>query len=413
MNHLFNFFNKLKETSSTLDKVAIIEDFFKTCSLFEEELFLLYTDPDVVFYLDKKSLDKANKMKPTSISNQTDISTMQFLNKLQTRELSGHEALQEYKNITQVLDESEKFVLDTIILKSPLGVGHKLINKAHNNINKCDFVRVFECQLANKYEEDKNYKVGSWYISRKLDGLRCVFRNNTLFTRQNKPIIGFDYLEKELKEISQKMNLDMMDGELYSHDIDFHTIQGIVTRNKNINEDDKKKIKFNMFACTGPEINCTDDMILKMNKICNNFYNGSVVVLQQNLIDNKSETIKKWTSEYVEQGYEGAMLRHPKLAYDYKRSDALLKVKFFKEDTFIITGIFNGDGRNDGKLGGFCIESLDGKIKSNVGSGFSDENRIEFNTEEMIGKKVEIKYFEVTEDNSLRFPVFLKIREDI
>ena len=53
-----------------------------------------------------------------------------------------------------------------------------------------------------------------------------------------------------------------------------------------------------------------------------------------------------------------------------------------------------------------------------VGSGFSDEQRIEFwkNPDLIVGRVIEVKYKEVTKNKngteSLQFPVFMQIREE-
>ncbi len=49
-----------------------------------------------------------------------------------------------------------------------------------------------------------------------------------------------------------------------------------------------------------------------------------------------------------------------------------------------------------------------------VGTGLSDDLRAQIwaNPKEYIGRMIEVRYQEVTPDGSLRFPVFLHIRND-
>ena len=418
--NLYELFTTLKKTSGTLDKIDILKQFFKYHEYVylgqqstDVDLLYKYLNPSFVCYFDKKMIKKAEKLEAEyPLTRYVDL----IIDLLANRELTGNKALQEYRNVIERLSEEGKFVLDTILLKSSTGVSHKLVNRAHQELYGTDFIKIFECQLANKYEEKKNYNIDTWYISPKLDGLRCIYRDGKLFTRQNKPIIGFDHVENECKLLCESEALDMLDGELYSHDISFHEIQGIVVRNKNIVEEDKKKIFFNVFACTGKDIQNTTRMINTLHDYVKEY--TYITIVDQQYIENDPKIIKEITEDYVKEGYEGAMLRHPNIHYENKRSNALLKIKFFEEDDFIITDIFEGEGRHEGKLGGFYIESIDGKIKAKVGSGFIDEQREQFWKrhviwgESLVGLKVEVKYFEITPDNSLRFPVFLKLKED-
>ena len=456
MKTLYNLLTIVKAESSTNKKQEILKTFFNNIGLEEDELFLrllkMYIDPQWVSYFDKAMIKKAENIKPSKLfsNGYPSYNFITLLNTLHSRLLSGNRALEEYGKFIDNCDEKTRYVLDTILLKKPHGITVKSVNKAYKAIFGEDLVKVFECQLANKYEEDKNYKTLMWYISPKLDGLRCLYREGKLFTRQNKPIIGFDHLEEELEALVKKYDLDLIDGELYSHEIPFHDIQGIVTRNKNINEENKRKIKFNIFACTGNKIKNTHEMMDVLYTIDRNLDTDNIEIVEQCYIKNDPSAIRKKTEEYIKWGYEGAMLRHPEIHYENKRSNSLLKVKFFNEMDMVITDIFEGDGKYEGLLGGFHVKSLDGKITAKVGSGFTDEQRKEFYDSEMeyaqnitnelnkninilddseymcylndmleesgietlIGKKVEIKYFEITPDNSLRFPVFLKLKED-
>jgi len=63
------------------------------------------------------------------------------------------------------------------------------------------------------------------------------------------------------------------------------------------------------------------------------------------------------------------------------------------------------------------LESDDGVVKVNVGSGFTDEQRDKYTREETVGKIVAVKYNARIQDkktlqHSLFLPVFLELRED-
>ena len=116
-----------------------------------------------------------------------------------------------------------------------------------------------------------------------------------------------------------------------------------------------------------------------------------------------------------------------------RRSDNLLKFKFFREADFTVVGIFQGKGKYKGATGGLICEgrvALDPDapeklvdVHFEVGSGFSDTQRAalweQAKKGKLIGSIVEVKFQSLTDladpktnKYSLRFPTFLKIKAD-
>ena len=84
------------------------------------------------------------------------------------------------------------------------------------------------------------------------------------------------------------------------------------------------------------------------------------------------------------------------------------------EDCEII-GCYEGDAgtKYEGKFGGFVLKQENGK-QCKCGSGFSDADReyIWHNQSEFIGQVIEVKYQEKTNHDILRFPIFMRYRND-
>jgi DNA ligase-1 len=93
-------------------------------------------------------------------------------------------------------------------------------------------------------------------------------------------------------------------------------------------------------------------------------------------------------------------------------------MKPFIEVSLEITNVEEGTGKNQGRLGAFvCSGDDDGRqITVNVGSGFSDDDRIEYwaNRDTQPGQVVEVRADAITQNQdgtySLRFPRFLRFR---
>jgi len=112
---------------------------------------------------------------------------------------------------------------------------------------------------------------------------------------------------------------------------------------------------------------------------------------------------------HIDQGEEGIVVKTHTGVYEYKRSRQWLKVKKFETLDAKVTGWQYGTGKNANVMGKLnCI--LDSGIRFNVGSGFSDQERIDFMTNTPI--IIEVDYQDMTKDGKPRFGTFVRIRDD-
>lgn len=68
---------------------------------------------------------------------------------------------------------------------------------------------------------------------------------------------------------------------------------------------------------------------------------------------------------------EGMMLRNPSSAYEYRRSDQMLKVKEFHDAEATVIGKEKGTGRCSNMMGALIVQKEDGVVFK-IGSGFTD-----------------------------------------
>jgi DNA ligase-1 len=114
-----------------------------------------------------------------------------------------------------------------------------------------------------------------------------------------------------------------------------------------------------------------------------------------------------------QEGWEGVMLRKD-VTYEGKRTKNLLKVKKFHDAEYTVVDFDIDDHEvvRDGKsvtlqlLAQVYIEHKGHRVK--VGSGFTQEQRLQYMDGSIVGKIITVQYFEETKNDkggiSLRFP---------
>jgi DNA ligase-1 len=393
----------LETNGSTLKKTELLKQ-FKNKELLKRVLF--YTlEPNLNFYIKKLPALKTGK---TTFETGW-IMFEKHLDNLNARLYTGNDAIQRTVELLEKFDaESQKIAKRVLFRDLRCNVSATITNKVFPKLTS-----EFKVQLANKYDPDKAYKNTLWAASRKMDGLRCVLKNGKLYSRNGKEVIGFDHIVGELNSLGE---YELIDGELYSPEIGFQEIQGYVMRKKNVVEEDKKKIFYNIFAMIN-KTTTTPEMVLAIEKLRAKNHRTYLRFVEYTIIDNDFEKIKALDKLWVSEGYEGVMLRSMDVVYDWKRSDALLKFKSFKEEDLKIVDAIEGAGKYKGMLGAFlCRGKVEGhRIETECGSGYNDKQRAEFwkNRQKMIGTLIEVKYQGLSDDKtSLRFPIFRKTKED-
>jgi DNA ligase-1 len=116
--------------------------------------------------------------------------------------------------------------------------------------------------------------------------------------------------------------------------------------------------------------------------------------------------------QYVEQGYEGQILRVNDV-YENKRSKFLLKHKSFIDEEYTIVDVCEGEGNKSGMVGYMVFETADGQpFKSNVKCTFEEGAQILKDRKKLIGKSATVKYFNLTPAGIPRFPYVIKINRE-
>ena len=328
------------------------------------------------------------------------------------REVTGNAAVDAIHACFHLASENEeKWMRNVLKKRFSIGLATKSVNKVFP-----DLIETFEVQLAEKMTEKVMKKLPDVIrIEPKLDGIRClaVVKNSCceIFARSGKQITNFDEtIGKELASLDD----GVYDGEIM--DEDFVALMRQIHRKEG---KDVSKSYLALFDYVSlDEWNSRKGSLPlsdRRKKLENAFLGGKfkyLKLVEQESIEKDAASIDKYHREYVSQGYEGAMVKNPNLPYSFGRSDAVIKVKSFSDADLTVIGFKEGTGRHAEKLGSILVE-FNG-VEVNVGSGFDDDMRehVWKNKTDYMGMTAEVRYQEITQDGSLRFPTFVCWRTD-
>jgi len=418
MRELREFIDQMQATSSSLEKVEIL----KNQSEFIQKVLEYTYNPFKQYHVTGKTCIKNNDLCGHGLA----LDLFELLDKLNTREVTGHNAIKLVNRFATNYPRTDSELIYNIIDKDlKIRTGAKVINKAFLNL-----IPEFNVALAQNYEpklasfgENVNE---TWYASRKLDGVRCLAivdenGNCRLYSRMGKEFTTLDKIKYAI-EATGIINT-VFDGEICLLDKDgnedFQSVMKEIRR-KDHQIENPTFMMFDMLHLT--EFNnkkSTDTLGERLHKLrswqlnCN----GTLRYLDQSIITDERH-FDKWTQMAGDNNWEGFMLRKD-VGYEGKRSKNLLKVKTFFDAEYKVVDCDFGpmsvvrDGKEEQEtmLAQVYIEHKGYKVK--VGSGFSQEQRIKYMTEDIVGKTITIQYFsETTNDKggiSLRFPTIKHI----
>lgn len=422
MKSVLKVLETIKSEQGTNNKIGILSA-HKEDKLLLSVLNLMY-NPTISTKLAKKKIEKDVDINLQHKSLNSDLEFIEFLQ----NECSGKDSniltVQEY--IDNFQHTSERNMLKEIACQSlTIGMDYTNVNKALGY----RLIDLLEPMLAYKLEKrlDKIEEGTRFGASLKLDGFRMLIKYTeegiSAYSRNGLLLEGFeDYLEI-IKKSLPFVNM-IYDGELlpqaeYKNSADGYKAISKIARKKG--RKSPVSLCFHCFDCVpydefieGKSKKQYIDRRFDIEKIKESKY--IKVVKSLGLFTVDSPDLYKLLDEVVDNGAEGLMLNQLDSYYETKRSTGILKMKKFHTCDLLCTGMEEGEGNFRDMLGSIIVDYKGFEL--NVGSGFSQAQREYYwdNKDEIIGKIIEVSYFEATTNQqngeSLRFPVFKTIRED-
>lgn len=277
-------------------------------------------------------------------------------------------------------------------------------------------VKEFHTPMLAKKWEDYEARVDFPLFSQpKLDGLRAVITKDGAKSRAGKTWVTIPHILRALVPFFEKYPDAVLDGELYTHEYkdDFNRICSLVKKTKptatDLNES-RDKVQYwvyDIFGLTSEQHFSRRHAVLRnaIKKI-----NASCVVFTPTQIVSDRETLDELYGAYLDDGYEGQMVRVD-APYENKRSSSLLKRKTFSDEEYLIVDICEGNGNKTGMAGYAVMERDDGvRFRSNIKGQHAFLRDLLSNRLKYIGTYGTVKYFNLTPGGIPRFPYLIALR---
>jgi len=351
-----------------------------------------------------------------------------LLDDLNNRVCTGHTAI---ANVNRFVHENfiyKDLIFNIIDRNLKTRSTASMINKV-----KPGLIPTFDVALAKAFDEKTQKKViweDRWFVSRKLDGVRCLTVIDAngepkFFSRQGKEFLTLDNLKTDIKALGLKNTV--LDGEVCivdeNGDEDF---AGIIKEIKRKDHTIATPFYWMFDMLDMQDFNSKTSEVTFGQRIAdlNALFNTSklIGVLEQKI--GNDQVFSEMMAESKAGGWEGLMLRKDS-TYKGKRSNEILKVKQMHDEEYIVVDLENdvhrvivdGSEVEEEMLKNVIIEHKGNRV--HVGSGFSHEQRRHYfaNPNEILGKQITVQYFEESQSKSgeysLRFPVIKAVYDGV
>lgn len=261
--------------------------------------------------------------------------------------------------------------------------------------------------LAHRYDKRAHNIKWPAYVQPKLDGIRMIatVRQGSVdyVTRNGKPLTTVPHLTDELLQAFAPGTI--VDGELFNPEM---VLQDIVSGAKRASEK-SARLQFWIYDLVDDRQFLHRSATIEEALLPGLFTHLVRVATQR--CDQESE-MRDLHMAFVRGGYEGTIIRNAAGRYARgKRSADLQKVKDFHDEEFTIVGGKDGVGKEEGCVTFHCV-TADG-VEFDVRPRGTEEQRRAWyrDLDQLVGKKLTVRYFNFTPDGKPFHPVGVAIRD--
>lgn len=418
--------------------IAIVNQIASTNSRLEKENTLRNATDDNNFIdvmkfvynnLISTGISKKKLSKKVDLPDQCDIKDVHgLMDYLKSNNTGSDKDIGIVQKFIDSLPESDREFIKSVVTKDlPIGISLTTLNKVYGS----DFIPKYAVMSGSGYVKDKTEKFidnRSFTATLKLDGNRITFFNHEDstkgYTRSGKEVEGYDQVIEQLRMLPKGF---VYDGEVVLHQPDerlpgkgkdFDKVQSIAR--KKGKKEGLDFIIFDMFPIS--EFESDKFTSLYIDRIANlksvildkidskikkeDRYLRSIPILYSGYDISKIEEMSVYA---VSKENEGIMININSSKYEKKRSKNLIKVKIFKTADLRVTKIH--EEIRGGKCGSVSVNWKGQEVNIPVLQHKLQEQFWK-SPQSILGKIIEVKYFEETQLGSLRLPSFVRVRND-
>jgi len=260
--------------------------------------------------------------------------------------------------------------------------------------------------LAHPWAKRKSALSFPLDVQPKLDGCRCLFDGDRMWSR-----LGKDFIHDVYRHLTFRVpDGVVIDGELMlPHDtFSFQQTMSAIKRAQDVSSQLQYHV-YDVFLADEP-----DATFARRHEVLMGLLSGvpdRVIRVQTERVRSEGDMLR-WHAEFLQDGFEGTIVRNPLGIYTPgHRSVDLLKHKDFFDEDFPIVGVGEGTGKFSGVIM-FTCRTLEGR-EFDCGLIGSLESRQEMyaRRDEFVGKTLVVKFQEKTTDGIPRFPVGMLVRD--
>lgn len=245
-------------------------------------------------------------------------------------------------------------------------------------------------------------------VQPKLDGVRMLVGrlggSIILLSRMGKDVISVPHIKDAVSFLKEGQWLD---GECFSPKIPFEELAGLFRRKTS---DKSLVLEFHVFDYF--DINTMSSTFDERYNILSSLPISDPIFIVPTRTANSITNLHEFHTSYVEEDYEGLIIRKPDGLYELrKRSRGLLKFKTMMTEEFQIVDAVEAEGRDEGSVVWVCKVSTGETFRVRPKGSLEHRRNLFQNRHQYIGQNLTVQFQSYTDVGIPRFPVGIAIRD--
>lgn len=264
--------------------------------------------------------------------------------------------------------------------------------------------------LAHPYSKQGHKVTFPALVQPKFDGHRLIAvvedGEATLWSRTQKPITGLPHVVAAIEALG--LPDCVLDGEAYNHEYHdrFEDLTSFIR--SATPKAGAEVVQYHVYDVVRPE-----GFAARHAWLTANVASGDTLRLVETVqVADENEMTEAFV-QFLNERYEGLMIRTIAGKYEHKRSYGLQKVKTFDDAEFKITAVEEGRGRMTARAIFVCETATGESFRCKMAGSLDVLSDIFDDADEYVGQILTVKFQGLTDSGVPRFPIGLRLRQDL